>query len=723
MRTIVNRKLSFGALAGTLLAAGCGSNQGTGLLYLSISADPQLPDEAASKLVISYPGGTNHAYQGKFPPKDRSTLPLKLQVPNLPANNTPVTFTVQGFDASGCAVTKPATTGAVAIKAGAETAPIAVTLVKSDASCADGGMPIGSADGGSTSFDGAGNGIDGTPSGVDGTGSIGTEAGVAVFDGPTPDAFAIDSTKDSPQPNSAEVGNGADGTDAINSARAEVADAPLGSETGSDVPFGNGGAPGNGGISGSGGGPGTGGTAAGGATGTGGIATGGATGAGGIVSTGGAPSTGGTSGAPLQITSFSSSAQTISAGTSVTLNWTVTGASLVSIDNGVGPVSASSSKVVSPSQNTTYTLTASDGAGHTVTAPVTIKVVALPTIADFVAAAGTITTGHKATLTATFANGTGVVDHSIGSVTTGSPVSTGALTTTTTYTLTVTNEVGDFVTKQVKVTVLSFTAVSVGELHVCALATDGSVVCWGSNTSGQATPPAGTFTSVSAGVSHTCAVQSGGAASCWGSNSQGATTPPTDTLFASLSAGNSFTCGVLKSDASISCWGANGVGQAAAQASSFVSVSAGSTHTCGVKTDGSIACWGQNNSGQASPPPDTFIGVSASYYFSCGLKSDGTVVCWGTSIANTANQVQPPPPATTFTAVSGGGGGQGIDHVCGIKTDKTVACWGDNGVNQSVPPAGTFLSISAGHWNTCGVKTDGSIACWGDNSSGESTPP
>jgi len=57
--------------------------------------------------------------------------------------------------------------------------------------------------------------------------------------------------------------------------RAEVQDAPLGSETGSDVPLGTGG------ISGSGGVAGTTGTATGGAPGTGGIATGGATGTGG----------------------------------------------------------------------------------------------------------------------------------------------------------------------------------------------------------------------------------------------------------------------------------------------------------------------------------------------------------------------------------------------------------------------------------------------------------
>jgi Protein of unknown function (DUF1566) len=163
-------------------------------------------------------------------------------------------------------------------------------------------VPIGSADGGSPAFDGAGNGIDGTPSRVDGTGGTGTEAGVAVADGPTPDASAIDSTKDAPQPNSAEVGNGADGTDAINPVRAEVADAPLGSETGSDVPLGAGGATGTGGLSGSGGGSGIGGaTSSGGTMASGGLTTsggatssGGTTTSGGVTSAGGATTTGGT---------------------------------------------------------------------------------------------------------------------------------------------------------------------------------------------------------------------------------------------------------------------------------------------------------------------------------------------------------------------------------------------------------------------------------------------
>ena len=62
----------------------------------------------------------------------------------------------------------------------------------------------------------------------------------------------------------------------------------------------------------------------------------------------------------------------------------------------------------------------------------------------------------------------------------------------------------------------SFTAVSTGDRHSCALRSDGSVVCWGWNEYGQATPPAGSFTAVSTGGAHSCALRSDGSVVCWG---------------------------------------------------------------------------------------------------------------------------------------------------------------------------------------------------------------
>jgi alpha-tubulin suppressor-like RCC1 family protein len=55
---------------------------------------------------------------------------------------------------------------------------------------------------------------------------------------------------------------------------------------------------------------------------------------------------------------------------------------------------------------------------------------------------------------------------------------------------------------------------------------DGSVACWGDNTSGAAKAPAGTFVAVSAGGSFTCGVKVDGNVVCWGNSEYGQTTPP-----------------------------------------------------------------------------------------------------------------------------------------------------------------------------------------------------
>src|SRR5919108_4091960 len=75
---------------------------------------------------------------------------------------------------------------------------------------------------------------------------------------------------------------------------------------------------------------------------------------------------------PIPTVSISSDKATVIAGDTVTLSWTSTAATSVSIDNGIGPVPASGSRDVQPSSDTTYTVTAS-GAGGTATAAVSIK--------------------------------------------------------------------------------------------------------------------------------------------------------------------------------------------------------------------------------------------------------------------------------------------------------------------------------------------------------------
>ena len=150
------------------------------------------------------------------------------------------------------------------------------------------------------------------------------------------------------------------------------------------------------------------------------------------------------------ISSFTARPSTVTVGESTTLSWSVSGASAVSLDNGVGMVSGGS-RTVSPGGSTTYTLTATSSAGS-VTASVTVTVVPAAHIASFVAAPAAITADQGTTLTWIVTDATSaMIDNGIGAVT-GTSVDVMPAATTT-YTLTATNSLGTAVRAAVTVTV------------------------------------------------------------------------------------------------------------------------------------------------------------------------------------------------------------------------------------------------------------------------------
>ena len=82
---------------------------------------------------------------------------------------------------------------------------------------------------------------------------------------------------------------------------------------------------------------------------------------------------------------------------------------------------------------------------------------------------------------------------------------------------------------------LSFSTLAAGGDHTCGIAKSGAAYCWGGNIygqlgSGSSQNPSGvplavsgglTFTAITAGAGHTCAISSSGTAYCWGANSDG----------------------------------------------------------------------------------------------------------------------------------------------------------------------------------------------------------
>ncbi len=82
----------------------------------------------------------------------------------------------------------------------------------------------------------------------------------------------------------------------------------------------------------------------------------------------------------LEVLEFRAEPSVITAGGSVTLRWRVQAASRVIIDNGVGEVPPQGETAVSPTQDTTYTLTATNDAGDVVTKSVKVTVTATPPV-------------------------------------------------------------------------------------------------------------------------------------------------------------------------------------------------------------------------------------------------------------------------------------------------------------------------------------------------------
>lgn len=185
--------------------------------------------------------------------------------------------------------------------------------------------------------------------------------------------------------------------------------------------------------------------------------------------------------------------------------------------------------------------------------------------------------------------------------------------------------------------------ISAGNEHTCGIAeTDGAAYCWGYNAYGQLgdntetqriVPTAvfggGEYVAISAGDRHTCAIDTDNVAWCWGWNTNGqlgVVSPPdmclgtlacelapvqvnTSETFASISAGNRFTCGVNPSGDGY-CWGQNtsgslGTGNANDQnfptpvsgRHTFQFIRAGRDNACGVTTSGRGYCWGSNGLG------------------------------------------------------------------------------------------------------------------------------
>jgi hypothetical protein len=141
---------------------------------------------------------------------------------------------------------------------------------------------------------------------------------------------------------------------------------------------------------------------------------------------------------PPTIASFTAAQPQATAGQSITLSWSVSGATSVKIDPGVGTVTGTSVKIA-PKVTTKYTLTATNSSGSK-TATLTVTIGAKPVISSFTADPPAIPTGQSSSLGWSVSGATSLKVDPVGAVT-GTSLKVSPKTTTT-YTLTATNAFG-----------------------------------------------------------------------------------------------------------------------------------------------------------------------------------------------------------------------------------------------------------------------------------------
>ncbi|PID97883.1 MAG: hypothetical protein CSA83_02075, partial [Actinomycetales bacterium] len=236
---------------------------------------------------------------------------------------------------------------------------------------------------------------------------------------------------------------------------------------------------------------------------------------------------------------------------------------------------------------------------------------------------------------------------------------------------------------------VTFSQITVGSWHTCTLGSDNQTYCWGVGLRGQlgngnsgsgyeetaptaVTMPTGvTFSQITAGQEHTCALGSDNQAYCWGrgggrlgNGTYGSKSTPTAVT---MPAGVTFS-----------------------------QIVAGSGHTCALGSDNQAYCWGDGEHGQLGngttsdklsptavtmPTGVTFSQIAAGWGYTCALGSDSQTYCWGDGSfgklgnGTTDNKLTPTavtmPTGAIFNQITAGSG-----HTCALDSDNQAYCWG-----------------------------------------------
>jgi hypothetical protein len=224
---------------------------------------------------------------------------------------------------------------------------------------------------------------------------------------------------------------------------------------------------------------------------------------------------------------------------------------------------------------------------------------------------------------------------------------------------------------------------------------------------------------IAAGRDHTCALVSDGSVHCWGSN-----------FFGQLGDGST-----ISRIAPVAVAGLTNV----------IAIAAGQVHSCAITSAGGLLCWGGNNQGQLGDGtlalrvtpltifPSGVRMVAAGVDRTCIVTDAGAVRCWG---SNAFLQLGNSAPGGAVTGLNGSVTKlvAGAGHTCVVIDERRVKCWGSDvygelGDNRTASFSGVpvnvlgledgVLSLAAGGGHTCAVLSSGAVRCWGADLAGQ----
>lgn len=261
----------------------------------------------------------------------------------------------------------------------------------------------------------------------------------------------------------------------------------------------------------------------------------------------------------------------------------------------------------------------------------------------------------------------------------------------------------------------SYTKVSSGGQHSCAITQDGDIECWGNANFGALNAPVSSspFVAISSSEGHSCALDANGQVACWGLNTNGQTDVPSDNAdFVAIYTGTVGSCGTKSSGQTV-CWSNTYTyniidGQEGIIDMHLPQRSEGDD-ACVVYEQGTILCYlSFGLSDELDDGPYTKVGSNG--VMRCGLKVNGDMDC-NLSVQNSAQttlntellaEIESLPALIDFDTR------YEYDYhmsFCGVGVDQQLYCLGDSLPVNNLPGEDANLPI----------PTDLSLSIYGEN--------